>query len=132
MIYIDSNIFIYSIVNSAEKGNRCREFLKRVENDNLVACTSVLTFDEIFWQLKKIMGFDKTLVATENFLNFPNLKFLDVTEAIMLKSFEIIKLYKLNPRDAIHAACCIMAGVTEIVSEDSDFDTVKGIKRKTL
>ena len=132
MIYVDSKIFIYGIVNTAAKGNSCREFLKKVQEGRVTACTSVLTFDEVFWHLKKILGFEKTLIAIENFLTFPNLKFLDVTAVTIVEAFSLIKKYKVQPRDAIHAACALIENVHEIISEDSDFDIVVELKRKTV
>ncbi|MBI5254150.1 MAG: type II toxin-antitoxin system VapC family toxin [Euryarchaeota archaeon] len=40
-----------------------------------------------------------------------------------------IEKYNLRPRDAFHVAIMKSFGVTEIVSDDSDFEKVEWIKR---
>ena len=44
-----------------------------------------------------------------------------------MKSYESLK-----PRDAIHLSAALSVNVSTIVSDDSDFDDVKEIKRNAL
>ncbi|HEY3128917.1 MAG TPA: PIN domain-containing protein [Acidobacteriota bacterium] len=43
-----------------------------------------------------------------------------------------VSLHHLKPRDAIHAASALSRGIREIVSEDSDFDAIKELQRKSI
>jgi len=53
MIYIDSNVFLYACLNLDEIGERSRRLLRDVEQGNLEAASSTLSFDEIVWGVKK-------------------------------------------------------------------------------
>jgi len=51
----------------------------------------------------------------------------------MKASLNFMKMYKfLKPRNAIHIVAAISAGASVIVSDDSDFDNIKEIKRRSL
>lgn len=118
------------MLDEAETGDWTRELLERVQNKEMSACTSFLTFDEVFYKVNKIKGFAVAINNLEAFLAMPNMRFVDVNDAAIWKALELIKEYELLPRDAIHAATAFIAGAETIFSEDTDFDNVSGLKRK--
>ena len=61
-----------------------------------------------------------------------NITVEDVHASIAFDALDYIERYDLKPRDAFHAAMMKAAGVSEIISDDHDFDRVKGIKRIRL
>jgi len=132
MIYLDSMVPIYAILYADKRGEWARNLLEHVRNGKQAAVTSALTFDEVFWKVKKEKGFDAALQAGEAFLTMPNLTFIDVNDEILWESLALIKQYKLDPRDAIHAACAITHGVYTIISEDSDFDKIVKLNREWM
>ncbi len=130
--YLDSNIFLYPILDPGIKGEKASQFLEKVIEGKFWAATSVLTFDEVFWTAKKEGGHEDAVRAGEAILGLSNLRFLDANLDTIFKAFEIIKETKLDPRDAIHASSALLAGIRLIVSDDTDFDRVKGLKRKSV
>jgi|SRR5659263_8444 len=108
-------------------GKRC---IEKVQNEEMPACTSFLTFDEVFYKVKKVLGNDEDLNNIEAFLTMPNMRFIDVNDSVIWRALELIREYKLLPRDAIHAATAFIAGADSIYSEDEDFDRIRGFKRK--
>ena len=64
----------------------------------------------------------------EAMLNFPHLEIVPVNRTLALSALKVIRDFHLAPRDAIHAATAIAGKADSIVSEDSDFARVKGIK----
>lgn len=130
MNYFDSNLIIYAILDDSKLGDWTREVLEKVQNGEMPACTSFLTFDEVFYKVNKVKGIDVALRNLEAFLTMPNMRFFDVNDAVIWKALEIIREYKVLPRDAIHAATAFNAGAESIFSEDRDFDVMKGLKRK--
>jgi uncharacterized protein len=128
--YLDSNLIIYAMLDEIEIGDWARNILEKVQNEEMPACTSFLTFDEVFYKLNKIKGTEIAIKNLDAFLAMRNMRFVDVNDAVIWKALELIKEYKLLPRDAIHAATALIAGAETIYSQDADFDDIKGLKRK--
>ena len=131
MIYIDSNVFIYATVNTKEPGEKARSLLQKIQQGEEKAETSALTFDEVFWAIKKL-DFEAAIEACQALLNFPNLEIISADRDVALSAQQIIKEYHLAPRDAIHAATAIAGKAEAVVSTDTHFDKIKGLKRRSL
>ena len=130
MNYLDSNLVIYAMLDETDIGDWTRKVLENVQNEKMSACTSFLTFDEVFYKVNKIKGTEIALKNLEAFLTMPNMRFFNVDDSVIWRSLELIREYKILPRDAIHAATALIAGAETIYSEDGDFDKIKGMKRK--
>jgi predicted nucleic acid-binding protein len=132
VLYIDSNVFVYAALNTEELGDRARLLLSRVQQGKEQAVTSALAFDELVWAVKKHRSIEDAVSAGEAFLNFPNLKLVVVNGDLLVSALNLIKKYRLDPRDAIHAATAVMEKAKTLVSTDSHFDRIKELKRKPL
>ena len=132
MTYLDANVFIYAAINNDEKGDLCREILRKLAFKKIKGHTSFLTWDEIVYIIRKNKDKETAIKEGKNFLKFPNLSLLKIDEKIINKAQEIIENYNLKPRDAIHVATALVNGINEIISDDSDFDKIKDIKRIKL
>lgn len=130
--YIDSNIFIYSIIDDGALGEQAREILEMVQNGALDAYTSVLTFDEIVFIVKKIKGQKQAIAAGTAFLDFNNLRIVETKKETARLALQAMEKYSLLPRDAIHYSTMKLLGLTEIVSEDKDFKQIKEINCRTI
>ncbi len=131
MIYVDANIFILSILNKGDRGRKAKAFLKRIHSDATDACTSYLTWDELTWAILLNCGRSAAVEAGRAFLRISNLRLINVDSEILYKAGQMMSMYGIHPRDAIHAASAIQMGA-KMLSEDKDFDKVEGLKRKTL
>jgi len=131
MIYLDSNVFIYAAINTQEPGEKARSLLQRIQQGDEKAETSALTFDEVFWAIKKLDS-EAALEACQALLNFPNLDIISADRDLSLSALQIIKEHHLTPRDAIHAATAIAAKAEAVVSTDTHFDRIKELKRRSL
>jgi len=132
LLYIDSNVFLYPIVYDSEfivEAKKAKDFLFKIAQGDVEACTATITWDEIAWVVRKLFGFELSAEESRKFLAFPNLKLLGVKKSTVFKAQELVEKYKMKPRDAIHAATALENKITEIVSFDKDFDEVKEIKR---
>ncbi|MDK2384709.1 MAG: type II toxin-antitoxin system VapC family toxin [Candidatus Korarchaeota archaeon] len=131
MLYIDSNVFIYPLIydTEVEEAGRSRQFLKRIASGEVMAYTSTLSWDELVWVVRKVDGVESSVRAGRLFLNFPHLRFLTVTKNTLLRAQEIMEKYGVKPRDSIHAASAFENGITTLVSYDTDFDKVEGLRR---
>jgi predicted nucleic acid-binding protein len=135
MLYIDSNVFIYPILYSEDvepKVKKAKQILQNIENSELSACTSVLTWDEVVWVVRKTMGKTEAISQGQKLLGFLNLEFISTDENIIGQAQTLMAKYNLNPRDAIHIASAMNKKVSNIISDDEDIDVVKEIKRISL
>lgn len=107
----------------------CIKILNKIASKEIDACTSVLTWDEFFQAIKKNLGSDYASLESERLLRFLNLTFLDADMKVIALAQELAAKYPLGSRDAIHAATAITNECKEIISDDSDFDKIKELKR---
>ena len=126
--YLDSNIFVFASASDELIGQKCASILDWLAKGKIRGITSSLTFDEIFFKIKKLKSEDSAILFTENFLAIPNLTLADVTGALIAEALKIIKEHKLAPRDAIHAATAKLHHAEVIVSDDKDFAKIKSPK----
>src|SRR3989344_3790248 len=129
MIYLDTNIFIYASIDESEIGKKCSEIISLHLNEKKDVATSCLTWDEVVYGIRKKVGKEMSIIQGKNLIEMQNLLWLDTNNLIISKAQELMEAYNLKPRDAIHAATAIINGIKEIISDDSDFDKVKELKR---
>jgi len=128
-VYIDANCFIYA--SSTEEENiKAKKVLEKIKAGNYKkAYTSVLTVDEFLWRAQKEVGRELAAKGTSIFFSLENLELIDANSEIISQAIELYKNEKLDPRDAIHLASMVSKGIKTIISSDSDFDKLRGIKR---
>jgi len=132
VLYLDANIFIFAALNTEKEGAKAVALLMKIQLGEERAITSALTFDEVFWEVKKNRGIEKALETAEAMLNFPNLEIVSADKEIATLAIKIIKKYNLAPRDALHTATAIAGKVDYIVTTDAHFGKVKELKLKGL
>jgi len=132
LLYVDSNIFLYPVIYKPETVKEAREsknFLLKISEGFVEACTATITWDEVVWVVRKIFGLKPSIELGRKLLEFPNLKLLNVKRSVVLRAQKLMEKYGIKPRDAIHAATALENGVETIVSYDRDFDKLEEIKR---
>ena len=132
LVYVDSNVFLYSIVyepGAVEEARESKDFLLKISEGLVEACTATITWDEVVWVVRKMFGLKPSIELGRKFLEFPNLKFLNVKRDVVFRAQRLMEKYGIKPRDAIHAAVALENGVETIVTYDRDFDRLEEIKR---
>ena len=130
MKYVDTNIFISAIAGEAK--NHAQEILNKFALGEKKAATSLITWDEFVWSLRKYLSPAQIHRESKMFLLFPHITFFDLNSEIVGKAHLLVEKYNLRPRDALHAATALCNGITEIISDDVDFDKIKELKRIPL
>jgi predicted nucleic acid-binding protein len=127
--YIDSNIFLYPVLyENTPESTAAEKVLKKIENTEITAYTSTLTWDEITYCVFKITGRFNSITAGRKFITFPNLRFIAVDESVISKSQRLMEEYNLHPRDAIHCACALEKGIKKLITNDKHFQEVGEIE----
>lgn len=134
MIYLDSNVFISAALygDDDEHGRNARKIIKEVRLGDDEASTSTLTFDEVYWIVKKEKDKQSALKIVKAMLNMRNLRFVSVDKSILWRTYDILDGEDLGPRDSIHLACARGSGADLMISDDSDFDRIEDLKNSRI
>jgi predicted nucleic acid-binding protein len=135
MVYVDSNVFVYAVTHDprrSTKADRAVRILREVEEGRKKGVTSFLTWDEGAWVVWKLKGREAGVRAGSALLRLRNLSLLPVSGAVMVRAQQLLESYELKPRDAIHISSALLAADKEIVSDDSELDSVREITRLPL
>ena len=121
---------LYPILyNDIKESEDARKILSGIEEKNIQAYTSNLTWDEISYVVERIFGKTDSIEVGKRFLNFPFLRFIPVDDEIIRRRQVIWEKYNLKPRDSIHLSCASERNISEIITDDTDFDRLKEITR---
>jgi len=131
-VYIDSNIFISPLIyERSSKSTDSKKVLAAIEKGEVTAYTSTLTWDEVVWVVRRVLGRADSIQAGEKLAAYPNLRFVIVSEEIIRSGQRLLAEYNIAPRDAIHVTSALSKKVDVIVSDDSDLDAVPEVKRES-
>lgn len=152
-IYIDANIFIYTMLKNPKYFASCKSFLEKVEKGEVNAVVSPLVLDEVCFKIiietlkakydiessaeiiekikknPKLLNEAKSELMTFLFIieNYKGLKLISAQSATGIRMIENIVNRDLLPRDALHLAIMNFYDVKHIATADSDFERVKEI-----
>ncbi len=128
-MFIDANIFILGVLGQDALAIRSRKFLKRLESGEQNAMTSVMVLGEVLKVLnRKLESRPEAVLWVRRIMAYPNLKICGLERAQFDASLPFFS-QGLKPYDALHAATMREHGICEILSFDSDFDKIDGIRR---
>lgn len=151
-IFIDANIFLYSIFGHPTLKPQCKEFLLKIENGVYESVTSTLVLNEVMHKLilaevtkikrlsserdalklikehhEIISSLSMTWRDYTDIKKYP-IAILSIDEDMMDTAIEISKKHGLLISDSVHLAAMNSNGIINIASNDGDFERVKGIK----
>ncbi len=129
MRYLDANIFIYILDESSEKTFQeiSERILKRIQDEESVV-TSFITLMEVFWWCEKHLK-GKLKEIYETISSYEGLNIINVTFNLLDNVMSYKKRYGLELNDCITLALMGQLGISEIYSNDEDFDKVEWVKR---
>ena len=151
VVYVDSNIFIYDTTEHPKYSLPCSNFLDRVESGGITGITSILTVNETIHKLSIIElsskmkerpvsiirmvkkdpslldALDIPYIAAEDIMDM-NLEIVSFSNLIFEKALRFMKQHRLMSNDAVHLATMQRYGITNIATNDGDFERVRGLK----
>jgi len=151
-IYLDT-MMPYMLLRGVDE--EIKHFFLRIERGEIIAYTSILTFDELAYRLllalikdnyggspldylrreenKMMSEFAEPVSASLLRLRqLPNLVVLDVLSTDLTMLTEGMILHHLRPRDALHLAAMYRIGCFDLASNDTNFDGIPQIRRYAL
>jgi len=148
-VFIDTNIFLYAVFEHSAYGKTCRDFLKRVEKDELLGFTSDLALNEVFHKLMisevaetegieansaaKLIKREPEIIRDLRRI-WEEMELLSGFGMTLLNTPtypEFVRLsreYLLSAADAAHLAAMQANGIMSMASNDRDFKRVHWLK----
>jgi uncharacterized protein len=127
--FIDANIIMYAIGTPHPLKAPCRRILDEIKDGSLQVVTNTEVLQEILYRFYSLKKIEQSEIAY-NALVGMCLEILPVTRKDMDIALGLLKEHPhITTRDAVHAATMINNEIEEIISTDSHFDTIKGLKR---
>ncbi|MBI4450428.1 PIN domain-containing protein [Candidatus Woesearchaeota archaeon] len=124
--YLDTSALAYLLIDNPP--DVLRRALGRLSTDSVA--TSVLSYDELVWIARKRHGKLASYQAADFFLAL-DIEIVPLDVQLLTRSRALMEEHGLKPRDSIHAASALGKGIKLVVSEDKDFDSIKGLHRVT-
>jgi len=129
--FVDSNVFIYHMADDPRYGKVATKIIEKIEEGEEVA-TSTLVISQVCGYLK----WKKRADVIRTFLGFlssiPNLVKIETTFNDFLQALMISAEHNLDWKiwdDILIAVQMKRLGISEVYSNDKDFDRIPGIKR---
>ena len=147
-IFIDSNILTYHLLNDPVHGKTCEEFIGRVENREFEGFISPIIVSETLFNFikanivkdyrikpKEVVSFLKAKPKIISKIDigkasdlFRIFSMLPIFELEVEECYKAIKDYALLTNDAFHVATMKQRGITNIATNDPDFERVEWLK----
>ena len=130
-MYADASLFLLPIlhVDRLPHVAAATRFLESLARGSRRVATATLTWDEVVYVVRRLLGLGDSIAKGQELVEFPNLTWLRVDLGVLRRASDLYRSVPMRPRDAIHAAAALEAGEREILSEDRVFDQVKGLVR---
>jgi hypothetical protein len=128
--FIDTNIFIYAAGAESPQKTPSLKLLKRIAGGESEACSDTEVLQEILYRHWHLKNFEKGIqLCQEASIIIPQI--LSITREDLTSAMGLLTRtdFKIQPRDAIHAAVMLNNGIRLIFSYDRHFDLIAGIKR---
>ena len=150
-IFIDANIFLYGAMDYTKYRATCRAFLQNIESGTYFAATSALVLNEVIHKLilaettktyrlrseseaKKLIEDKPETISsltrvwkTYAVIRAYPLVIYSIDKAIMDMAADLSSRYGLFISDASHLAVMKMNGISNIATNDNDFQLVEDI-----
>ena len=128
-VFLDTAIFMYAGGADHPLRASCGAILRRVDDGDLDATTSVEVVQEILHRYVSIKRADTGIAMAREVLDV-FAPVLPLTHAVMRRLPPLVTRYPgLSARDLIHVATCLVEGIEVIISPDRAFDQVREIRR---
>jgi predicted nucleic acid-binding protein len=129
VIFVDTNVLMYAAGTDHPMRDPSRRILDSVSARSIDGVTSAEVVQEIVHRYAAIGRAEGGLALAERAMDL-FAPVLPITHALMRRVPDLARRYPtLAARDVIHVATCIHEGITDILSTDRGFDSVREVRR---
>ncbi len=148
-VFIDSNIFTYFLLRDADYFEKCSRFLKNIESGYFISFINNIVVSETLFNFVKAEVCKNNELKSNEFIRFVKenpeaIGEVDISDVIDVFSMANLNLVNVPPKlipklrdahkksllsnDAFHLLTMEYLSIKDIVTNDSDFEKIAGIK----
>ena len=120
LIYWDSDAFLGWLQAEPGKADLCAGTLKRADQGEVLILTSALTIAEVLWMRGAPMIPQDKADIVRRFFRRSYLRVRNVTRAVAENAQDLVWTQGIRPKDAIHVATALDAGVAALETFDDE------------
>lgn len=124
MIFLDSNIWIFSEMRDYPEHDLAKKKLAEYINDGVVINDIILS--ETFYKIYRLISCEEAVMRTSNIINSANVAYMPIEKETIQRALELSKLIRIN--DAIIAQHVIDSKSALLTDNVKDFRKIKGLK----
>jgi len=125
---LDTNIIVFHILGDSKFGKKASEIVERIDKGEEVFVPLPVLKETLFNLLahgRKLSDIIDIVLLFEK----SNIKIAEDDFNYFLQGLRIADKFNVDPTDGIIASLMFKHGISEIYSNDTDFDKIPGIKR---
>lgn len=126
-LFIDSTVPLYALGLQSPQRDHCRRLLRESIDKGVSLHTDVEVLQEVLYHRMRRTTRDQAVAECRELAD--TLVVHDVTLEVWHRATNLVEFTALRGRDAFHAAAALLAGFDAIVTTDSDFDGIPGLRR---
>jgi len=115
--FVDTNVFVYSIIDHPQFGNKARDILQRIE-DGEEAFTSTLVLCEVSWVLEAMGRQGDVKPTLEKILSYSNLQVHGFDVEDLLVGASNMMTYSIDFNNGVNLSIMTKIGISEVYSND--------------
>lgn len=125
-VFVDTSVLLLAHGASSAEGRACLRAVSRWREEDTALHVAAETIQEFAFHRLRRAGVERAVVETRLLMEAAVVHALDA--AVLDRGLALMHA-GLRGRDAMIAATALVAGFTEIVSVDGDFDVMPGLAR---
>jgi hypothetical protein len=132
-VFIDVNIAMYAGGTAHPLREPSQRIVMAVATDRLDAVTDAEVFQELLYRYLHLRQREKGFLIFDAFYGIMHGRVLSIADTDIQRARTLAEQYpNLSPRDLLHLSVMLDHGITEILTADTDFDTVQEVRRLDL
>lgn len=129
-VFIDVNIPMYAAGAAHALREPSQRVIQAIADGQLDAVTDAEVFQEILYRYLHVSEREKGFKIFDHFYRIMRGHILPIEDSDVQQARELSEQYPaLSPRDLIHLGVMLRHELTEIITTDTGFDDIEGVRR---
>lgn len=126
-LFIDSTVPLYALGLQSPQRDHCRRLLRESIDKGVSLHTDVEVLQEVLFHRMRRTARVQAVAECRELAD--TLVVHDVTLEVWHRATDLVETTSIRGRDSFHAAAALLAGFDAIVTTDTDFDGIPGLRR---